>query len=78
MFELRVFSRLPIDLNRVEAVFLRSAKSLTDLQKRDMLPRLRRAGVAVEYYSRGTGSRRETNPTADDLRIYVMDWMCRR
>lgn len=78
VFELRVFARLPIDLNRVEAVFLPSAKSLTDLQKRDMLPRLRRAGVAVEYYGRGTGGRREANPIPDDLRTYVMDWVCRR
>ena len=78
VFELRVFSRLPIDLSRVEAVFLPSAKSLTGLQKRDMLPRLRRAGVAVEYYGRGTGGRREANPIPDDLRTYVMDWVCRR
>jgi hypothetical protein len=78
VFELRVYSKLPLRLDRIEAVFLRSASSLTELQRKDMLPKLRRAGVAVEYYGRGPTNSRETNATADDLRAFVMRWMSHR
>ncbi len=78
IFELHVYTRLPLDLDRIEAVFLRSVKSLSDLQRRDMVPRLRRAGIAVEYYGRGPAKGRESNATSDDLRAYVTEWMCHR
>ncbi len=78
VFEVRVYPRLPLESGSILALFLPSPEYLTPPVAERLYPMLEDAGVHIEYYGRPPLRGIKTNPSRDDLRRYVIAWMCKR
>ncbi|WP_295578050.1 hypothetical protein [uncultured Lamprocystis sp.] len=78
IFEIRVCPSLPLRPPGILAVFLASPRFLTRAFRERVEPALRSTGIAIEYYGRPPSRSVKINPTPDDLRRFVTDWICKR